>query len=107
MSLVKSLSTPNVREAAVELDTEAGKIPVTVQYKSLSVKDVRARHGIFKAREAAGETVYISEVLENRVVAFVEESGARTEVTLELLENMSIDNLTAIQKAIDETTDPK
>lgn len=107
MSLLKSLSKPNVREVPVDLTVEGEKVSVTVRYKSISIKDVRAQRELSRQREAIGEILYLSETLSQRVTELVEANGNVIKVDAELLESMSINNLNAIQKAIDEATDPK
>jgi hypothetical protein len=107
MSLAENLKSAVVREVPVELELETEKVKVTVRYKLLSVKAVRQQRELFKTKEAAGETVYLSETLENRVVSLVEENGDVIPVNIDLLENMTAENLSAIQTAIDGATDPK
>ena len=115
MSSQNSLTDLVIREAPVELTfSEKGK-PVArkgaIRFVSSTVKQLREQQSLFKARKEAGEMVFISEVLSPRVREFVysDEKGNEVVIKLtpELLDEMAIDNLKAIEKAIDEATDPK
>lgn len=107
MSLAKLLSKPNVREVSVELTIEGEKVPVTVRYKSTSVKDSRAQREMIKRKEDAEETVYYSDMLASKIESIVEADGTIIKVDFDLLENIAVENLKAIFDAVNGNTDPK
>ena len=109
--LANQLKNLPIREASATLQVlEDGAIvtkAVTVKYKSYTVKQLREQQTLFNTKREAGETVFISDTLIQRVTELIEADGTVVEVTQDLLAEMDIENLKAIEKAIDGDSNPK
>lgn len=104
-----------VREttAAYEHQADDGTIQtdeIRVRYYSISVADVKRQQAANAAKIAAGETLWFSELLAERLESLpdiLDEKGKPIEITAENLENIDLQNLEAIRTAIDNDLSPK
>lgn len=111
------LSNPQgrVREttAPFEYTDDKGKVQtadIRVIYRSPTITDIRVQKLEREARENAGESLYISDSLASVIDALpdlTDDNEKEIAITVENLDQLTITNLTAIQKAINEDIEGK
>lgn len=93
---------PVIRHTSAPFEyIEKGKfitVQIGVTYKGTTISEIKNR------KESAN---YFSDLLEGTVLSLTDPDGKVVDVTKELLENMDVKNLKAINKAINDDQDPK
>jgi hypothetical protein len=91
-------------------DEETGEVKadeVTLRFTSLTTAEIRDRKAKARDNVKKGDTNWLADELIGVLTEVVEADGTKHKVTSELLETMAVENIAAMNNAIEEAVRPK
>lgn len=91
-------------------DDETGEVKqeeVTLRFISLTTAEIRARQTAARDRNKRNETNWLADELVGVLTEIVEADGTKQKATSELLDGMAVENILAMNTAINDAVRPK